>query len=498
MPSRRGNGIHSQGLAGRLRTFHPPQRYSKGQVPLWCVELPSRGSISSLNDGAGLREGYFRSAAEFLPHASWLMKSSTEPSTACSCRFCSKPRAAATGTTPPWPASPKPRLPSTSKTLLDAVLKEPAPGSPPPPPGGDRATATPPQSPTRGGVRRSKRLLVNRNPEIAPVQTSRIIAYYVRIPTPVDSSASSCNHQSPTGLWPISHELVWCRLQKPLEGSSATIYFWPGIIKSHEERSTGTIFHVSPLGNKHDIPFKIDQLLPYQAYRMEGTLVRELHRHATGSSRISLLNLEKVAGSKLDDDRFSIISSTCIFAIEFCQQLSVVWSCTADQGPHQPSSPTHRLRSGGQPGLQTPRYPRRKEYNTLWWGPERIRSQQMVRLKVPLSSIHLNQKASNAQFVQWVEGSSHKATVFLKIRSIFSESSEVRKDALSTTPFVSGGLFALIFESDPRGELPPNRPFGELIVFQHPAQAGNAIFRCHLRAMFSIRYLRRILKLWCP
>ena len=423
--------------------------------------------MDSLNDSTGLREGYFRSAGEFLPHASWLMKGGTEPSTPCTCRFCSKLRSATAGATSPWPTAPAPRLPSTSRTLPGIVPEELTTGSPPSPPtrsaGDDRANPAPPQPPTGDGVRRSKRIQANRNLAQAP----RIIAYCARIPTPVDVSTSAYNHQSPTGMWPIRHELVWCKLRKPIGGFNTIINFWPGIIKRHEERSAGTIFHVSPLGNKYDIPFKLDHLLPYQAYRMEGNLVRELHRHAKGSSRITLLNLEKASGTKLDDHRLSIISSTCIFAIEFCQQLSTVWSCTIDQGFHQPSSSTQRPQREGEPGLQTLQHSWRKEYNTLWWGPERIQSQQMVRLKVPLSSVHLNRGTSNVQFAQGVEGGGPTALVFLKVRSIFSESLEVRKDVPSTSPFISGGLFALISESDPRGELSAVQCFGGLIVFQH-------------------------------
>lgn len=199
----------------------------------------------------------------------------------------------------------------------------------------------------------------------------------------------------------------------------------------------GIIFHISLLGNKYDIPFTVNSLLPYQAHRMDGTLVQELRRRATGCRRIALVNLEKAIRTKLDDAKFSTISSTFVFALEFCQQLSTFWSCTP-----QP----HRREVSG---LQTPRNSK-KEYKNLWWGPECIQAQQVVRLKVSLSSIHLDRKVLNDKPPQ-AEGSGRQTLVFMKVHSIFSESSQVRNNAPTAAPFVSGVLFGLVPVSDEEG-----------------------------------------------
>lgn len=199
----------------------------------------------------------------------------------------------------------------------------------------------------------------------------------------------------------------------------------------------GIIFHISLLGNKYDIPFTVNSLLPYQAHGMDGTLVQELRRRATGCRRIALVNLEKAIRTKLDDAKFSTVSSTFVFALEFCQQLSTFWSCTP-----QP----HRREVSG---LQTPRNSK-KEYKNLWWGPECIQAQQVVRLKVSLSSIHLDRKVLNDKPPQ-AEGSGRQTLVFMKVHSIFSESSQVRNNAPTAAPFVSGVLFGLVPVSDEEG-----------------------------------------------
>lgn len=398
----------------------------------------------ALNGDAGFSGGkHFRSAAEFLPHASWLVKGGAEPSVLCRCHLCSKLRVNSTDATP--------LPPPTSQMLPSALSEEQGSGShPSTAPRSTRDDQAPvmslPPLPM-DGVRRSKRRPTTRIPEVDSTRISRVTAYYVRASIP-NGASTACGYPSSAGSWPILHELVWCKLQKPIECSGVVIGLWPGIVKRYEERSADAIY-VSLLGNKHDAAFTIDRLLPYQAYRMEETLVQELRRRGAGTRRIPLLNMEKVIGTKLDDAKLSVVSSTCVFALTFSQHLSTVWSCTSDLKSHQPSPSACRLRRGRKPG--TPQRPLKKEYNTLWWGPERIRLQQIVRLKASLSSVRLDQQVLNAQFTPEAKDSGPTTSVFLKIRSIFSETLEARNSGPGTNPFVSGVLFGLVSDADQRG-----------------------------------------------
>lgn len=73
---------------------------------------------------------------------------------------------------------------------------------------------------------------------------------------------------------------------------------------------------------------------------------------------------------------------------------------------------------------------------------------------MPLPSIHLDQKISNVQRATGAEASGPRTLVFLKIRSIFSESPEVRNDVSSNNLLVSGMLFGLVSEFNQKGAAP--------------------------------------------
>ena len=408
------------------------------------ITIPNAKNV--LNKSAGFSGGKrFRSAAEFLPHASWLTKGGANPSTLCGCNLCLKAHAkSAGGVLPPPSKTPQIHPGALSEERASESCSQPSPSSI----GDDRASMVSLQPPPMDGVRKSGRRLATRIPRADSTRTSRAVAYFVRASTPVGVSTPQ-DYPPPTGPWPVLHELVWCKLRKPIESSGTAIDFWPGIIKRHEERFAGTVYHVSLLGNKHDIAFTINHLLPYQAYRMDGAMVQELRRRGVGRRRIALLDLEKVTGTELDDSRFSVISSTCIFALTFSQQLSAVWSCTSDPEPRRPSASTYQLQEEWRP--ETRQRSRKKQYSTLWWGPERIRLQQIVRLKISLPSVRFDRQILNARFTPGPKESGPTTLLFLKIRSIFFDTPEARDDGPGTNPSVSGALFGLVSDADQRG-----------------------------------------------
>jgi hypothetical protein len=358
----------------------------------------------------------FRSKNEFIPHAFWLMN----PTTNCACRYCSKRPQQDVGIAPgssKWnstpPSSPGPhRMKLRSGARLHELRKPYA------------------------SMRRSP--IPQSNRSASPKGT----AHNTDLSRSNDAGAVASGTETPLKRWFHEGELVWCALENPIRGPTreADIVYWPGLVQEAivkpdaiPRRADGagepsgndlsltsgnsgltqtfvhqTMYAIKFLAIHRTSLYPQHQVLPYQAYVL--TEDSELS-HALNSCPIEGINVScgfvrnfdpEVSTSELDDrNRFENSVGPYILALQATADISKLWSPTTsaraistdvDIYPETPSRGMD-LREGiaKQVLAQIPRplttYKICMRYEGIWWGAERIWTDDLVRLTLLRSQL---------------------------------------------------------------------------------------------------------------
>lgn len=341
----------------------------------------------------------------------------TDPPSPCQCRHCLQDNGAVRGKEL---LSHKPATRKPTKSTLSRLPPNRRPSMK------LSGTVHSPKDTAGDPPRRAQR------PVIADGQT---ILARVRVAVP---SADVVNPHS-ANSWPILHELVWCKLWRPIAWAELLIDFWPGIIKEDIDGSNEYVMTL--IGVTHNVSISLDDMVPYRAYRIEETLVHGVQRCCRRETRVRLLNLDRYLRAELDDNRFAAVSSAFLFAIAFSEHLATVWSWTsksniADSGSvvAAPSKSRYALRSQRS----------KEQYNVLWWGPECVESRQLVRLKMSHDALSINEDV-------WAAASSSSVgserPIFLQVHSISHWLKSQRMGRSLAGPVVAGMIFELVDEN---------------------------------------------------
>ena len=390
------------------------------------AEFLSSGRIYELSI-LGRENFRYRSAAEFMPHALWLLdKNDTAgPSSPCRCRHCLQDKGAVRG---------KGRLPRRSAAR--GLIKSTSSRLPT-----NRRSSMKPSGPIHSYPSKNTTDDTPRHPRRpSGIVDGRTVLARVRIADPITAPSADIDVRSATA-WPVLHELVWCKLHRPIAWVEVLIDFWPGIIKEDVDGSNE--YQVTLIGITHDVSISLDAMVPYQTYRTEEALVCRIQRCCRGKTRIKLLDLDRYLGIKMDDSRFAAVSSAFLFAIKFSEHLATVWSWTSKLNvtDHEPAvaAPT--------PSRYALRSRRSKEegYGALWWGPECIKKWQLVRLKMSQDAISFGEDVSAAPpLTDSPVGSG--SPIFLQIHSISYWPRSRRTGSSLAGPVVAGMIYELVDE----------------------------------------------------
>ena len=359
-----------------------------------------------------------------MPHALWLRAAAdtANPPPSCQCRHCLRDKGAVRGKEllSKKSASRKPtnstalRLPPNRRSSIKSSSITHSHSS---------------KDTTRGSQRHTLQ------PSI--VNNQSILAC-VRVAAPItapnaDIDARSANAQ------PILHELVWCKLRRSIAWEEVAIDFWPGIIKEDIDGSNEYVLTL--IGVIQNIPVSLDATVPYRAYRTEETLIRGIQRCCRGETRPRFLNLDRYLRTEMDGSRFAAVSSAFIFAVTFSEHLATVWSWSSKPNISgrgsvvaAPSQSRYALRSQRS---------KAKQYDVLWWGPECIKSRQLVQLKMSQDVIFMNEDVSAAPTNR---SAGSEGPVFLQIHSISYWPKPQRMRRSLAGPVVAGMIFELTDE----------------------------------------------------
>ena len=284
----------------------------------------------------------------------------------------------------------------------------------------------------------------SRSPQIIDSQS---VLACVRVAAPIVApSVSVCGHSA--SAWPILHELVWCRLQRPIAWAGVLIDFWPGIIKGDIGGSNKYL--ATLIGVTDDVSVSLDDMVPYQAYWVEKALFSAIQMRCRGRTRVRLLDLDRDLRAEMNDSQYAAVSSAFLFAITFSKHLATVWSWasktnTPDCGSatSSPSFSRYALR---------PRRSKEGQYTMLWWGPERIERRQLVRLKMSRNVIDIDDGVSAVPPSTVDRSIGSESPAFLQIHSISHWRKSLRPGGSLAGPVVAGTIFELVDKKDECGE----------------------------------------------
>lgn len=386
----------------------------------------------------GRKDVRYRSAAEFMPHAEWLY-TTEQPARTCGCRYC------------PRDKSDKRSVPKGKGSHHEGKLQRPKPRPLPENLSRARRPAQPiPRISSRAGrgshskplsVTSTSKDRTGSSPDLLPSHGAKKVLGCVRVAVPKGSYSNGGTILT-IASWPTMHELVWCKLEHSVIWIDAIIEFWPGIIKESPKGPEGYL--VTLLGNTRDIHVSLHAMLPYQSYQVEEAMLHKLQSAGRRRARTTLLDLEEYSRVEMDDSRFSSISSAFSFAISFSVHLATVWSWAVN--PETGSSvPPSSISRPVAYHLRSQKHTE-KQYSILWWGPERIEIQQMVRLKMSTSAISIDPDVLTTPVLASYPTELDEPT-FLQIHSIsYRQKSQKTGDRL-TGPVVAGAIFDLVDEN---------------------------------------------------
>ena len=240
---------------------------------------------------SGWENVWYHSATEFMTHALWLSAKTNAKNPnlppSCQCHHCFQDRDATQG-----------------KELLSqkSVAQKPI-----------KSTTSLSHPNKRSTMKLSSSHLPKNTPDDSPCHTlqgsitnnrSIITCVHVVAPTTVPGATMSAHL---THLWPILHELVWCKLLQPIARAEVVIDLWPRIVKEGIDESSK--YMVTLIGITHNVLISLDGMMPYQVYQMEAALIRGIQQCCWEETRVRHLNLDWYLRTKLDDNRFAVASS---------------------------------------------------------------------------------------------------------------------------------------------------------------------------------------------
>ncbi|KAF8582734.1 hypothetical protein K439DRAFT_1391266 [Ramaria rubella] len=360
----------------------------------------------------GSSSGRFRSPPEFIPHAYWLLTDDTLDLKNCKCKYCGS-------------GSRGRRQTEISQSL---GLRSTAP-----------STSTP--SSTKPKVRQ--------------------VAQPRRRP---NTSGSVINHDRIADLRVSRRfrpgELVWCALSPAIQGQHEheCIEFWPGLVNEARLKSDvlphalgerwrviqGTVYKVQLFGVMHSYVLPEDAILPYQAYGPSMSLIERLRiagNPALLRDRQQLTKLHPVPfGAEAEGSvqlKFVEASTPFALAIQIAAHLVRMWTPTDEWKFHGQVLP--QVAAAPSTSSQLAVEINENRHHGLWWGAERIWTEELVRLQ-----------PARAQVLPQGSSVIHRASpradgrgVLLRINSIIA----VQNGTNSRDCKVAGVLYELADES---------------------------------------------------
>ncbi|KAJ7577040.1 hypothetical protein C8J56DRAFT_972179 [Mycena floridula] len=336
----------------------------------------------------------FRSVPEFIPHAIWLFGTATAT---CNCKYCSG----------------KPQREITQS--MSNILSSPSRSSP-----SVRTASRRPSQKSRLRVEQQVYAAVQSVPLLLSATPSKHIAEDHAMV--VERSQDLCAVNGPkTNMrlrrWYREGELLWCALNiEGLTGRDDAIQFWPCLVdemnlrstvipgtKSEDPNSPGwdvvqsTKYKIKLIATSHMVTVDDHQVLPYQAYAPSEALIiamRTILAHLDFSKEVlsNFHPFSKPAPS------FKDAASAYALALQIGASLSSLWSLTDEWDFRYtiPASQSNSVRqeymslqaalndAAGAPA-DSPTQPDMlgNRFQGLWWGAERIWTDDFVRLKIP-------------------------------------------------------------------------------------------------------------------
>jgi len=359
-----------------------------------------------------------------MPHALWLwaMADTADPPPSCQCRHCLQDKGA---------VRRKESSSQKSRKLVKSATSRSLP---------NRRSSAKLSGATQSHLPKVTTVaLPHRTRRSSLIADGQSILARVRISAPIAAPSPDAHS---VNTWPILHELVWCKLQRPIAWAEVLIDFWPGIIK--EDIDGSNEYLVTLIGITHNVSITPGSMMPYRAHRVGETLVCVFQRCCRGETRVRLLNLDRCLRTELDDNLFSVVSSAFLFAITFSERLATLWSWTSksnitDRGPvvAAPSQSRYALRS---------RRSKTEQYDALWWGPECIERGQLVQLKMSQDVISISEDLSVAPPLTTNHSAGPGRPTFLQIFSITHRQKSQRIEGSLAGPVVAGMIFELTDE----------------------------------------------------
>ncbi|KAJ7116061.1 hypothetical protein C8R44DRAFT_221096 [Mycena epipterygia] len=451
----------------------------------------------------------FRSVPEFIPHAIWLMGDENDP---CKCKYCSKkPQREITSSMgnllrssqSPSPSRPpryklekverKKDILSSKRSLADRLQNEKTYAA-------IQKTSIPKPSPH---IQTKNTMLVERNNNLR--------------------DASRLPPKGGLPRWFREGELVWCALETPIVGPASKdaeaeiIKFWPAIIDEvkltihRDPVPTESVPAGQPStawGTRQTTSYKVQFLAISRSYLFSDSMVIPYQSHLTSAGILRLMVDRPIDDWDFSQEKlssfdpspptglpptFSDTLNPFAVALQIASMFSGFWCLTDDwdaklalpPGPARPVPPHSSLQSaiefagsnnayGGSissgPNPSRPPPPARvvtqTRFQGLWWGGERIWTDDLVRLKVPRNCLapaggqHIfapsgpGSKCQGLIATRGSDPSSYGAIsrgVFMKIDAIFIVDGATKRECR-----VSGMLYELADQDWEDPNLPRN------------------------------------------
>ncbi|KAF8492491.1 hypothetical protein JB92DRAFT_3002743 [Gautieria morchelliformis] len=267
-------------------------------------------------------------------------------------------------------------------------------------------------------------------------------------------------------------ELVWCALSPPIQGEheDERIEFWPGLVNEARLKSDvlphepgkawrvvqSNVYKVKLLGIKHSYVLPETAALPYQAYGPSLGLIERLRNSGNPSllqdrQRLSEfhpipLGIEVESGPQAP---FVDASTPFALAIQIAAHLVRMWTPTDEWKFHG------EVRKASATTNTAPTAVERNEtrHLGLWWGAERIWTDELVRLQPARAQV----MPQGSPLIKRASPRSDARGLLMRINSIIALPEGVPKDYPRHCK-VAGALYELAdeaYEEEEPSEAPP-------------------------------------------
>ncbi|CCA71866.1 hypothetical protein PIIN_05801 [Serendipita indica DSM 11827] len=341
----------------------------------------------------------FRSTNEFIPHAYWLMTTSTLDKTECHCKYCGGIKLQS----------------NVNSSLFGSPVRMTTQSKPP--------TAKSQDSKTKKSTGSS---LVPAKPRTE----TRIRAPKWQYPLPANREEEQYTIRNRyvelhEGRLARDGELVWIRLSTPIRHDSGVeIEYWPAFVNDVQFRKE--VFHDRD-GLSFDVKETLDivtrpliagraivkvqelDIVPFRAWNIDKSLTDALTRIPLPSdfgttSSPTVFDITDTTGRLLPGLTFESAAPYFALAVQTSAHMDTYWS------------PMYSIE---------PSSPRSKSYQGLWLGAERIWLHDLVRLRLTHSELVKHPKLHDQIFYP-TEGSETRA-LFMRINDIHVEEAPVRE-----------------------------------------------------------------------